>query len=43
MRSLMIVLLAKYEGAESKENDMGGACGIYGVKKKYIVGFGGKT
>jgi len=39
----MIVLLAKYEGAESKENEMGGACGVYGVEKKYIVGFGGKT
>ena len=43
MRSFMIVLHAKYEGDESKENEMGGACGIYGVERKYIVGFGGKT
>ena len=38
----MIVLLAKCEGDGSKENEMGGACGMYGVEKKYVVGFGGK-
>jgi len=43
MRSFMIVLLAKYVDDESKENEMGGTCGVYGVEKKYVVGFGGKT
>ena len=39
----MIVPLVRYKGDKSKENEMGGSYGIYGVEKKYVVGFAGKT
>jgi hypothetical protein len=31
MKSLMIILLRKYLGDHTKEEQMGGACGAYGV------------
>jgi hypothetical protein len=32
-----------YSGDQIKKNELGGACGTYGVRERFIQGFGGDT
>ena len=38
-----IVLLTKHTGDQIKKNEMGKACGTYGMQERCIYGFGGET
>jgi hypothetical protein len=38
-----LLLTKYYSGDQMKKNEMGEACGMYGVKERCIQSFGGET